>query len=144
MVQSNFATLLGVAPAALSRWFWAAFTDAYEWVELPNVVGMATYGDGGAIASKPYVSTGAYIQRMGDHCKACRYNPKEKTGDDACPFTVLYWDFLARHRARFAKHPRMSMMVRNLDRIDAETLAAVRRAAETFRASVELDTRSKP
>ncbi len=133
MVQGNFATLLGVDPAELSRWFWAGFTDAYEWVELPNVVGMATWGDGGAIASKPYVSTGAYIQRMGNHCASCRYDPKLRTGDAACPFTMLYWDFLARHRERFVNHPRMAMMVRNLDRIPEPELVQIRREAAVFR-----------
>lgn len=137
MVQSSFATLLGVEPAALSRWFWAAFTDAYEWVELPNVAGMGTFGDGGAIASKPYVSTGAYIKRMGNHCASCRYDPKQKSGADACPFTVLYWDFLARHRERFVKHPRMAMMVRNLDRLDESTLADVRESADALRSQIE-------
>jgi deoxyribodipyrimidine photolyase-related protein len=109
----------------LSRWFWAAFTDAYEWVELPNVVGMATWGDGGVIASKPYVSTGQYIQRMGTHCSSCRYDPKQRTGERACPFTLLYWDFLDRHRARFAQHPRMGMMVRNLERIPENELVQI-------------------
>jgi deoxyribodipyrimidine photolyase-related protein len=136
MVQGNFATLLGVNPAELSRWFWAGFTDAYEWVELPNVVGMATWGDGGAIASKPYVSTGAYIQRMGNHCASCRFDPKQRTGDTACPFTMLYWDFLARHRERFVNHPRMAMMVRNLDRIAEPELVQIRREASAFREAI--------
>ena len=144
MVQSNFATLLGVEPAALSRWYWAAFTDAYEWVELPNVAGMGTWGDGGVIASKPYVSTGQYIQRMGNHCASCRYDPKRRHGRDACPFTMLYWDFLARHRERFANHPRMAMMIRNLDRIADDELAAIRRDAAAFRDGLEYDTDFSP
>jgi deoxyribodipyrimidine photolyase-related protein len=144
MVQSNFATLLGVEPAALSRWYWAAFTDAYEWVELPNVAGMGTWGDGGVIASKPYVSTGQYIQRMGNHCASCRFDPKQRHGGDACPFTMLYWDFLARHRERFANHPRMAMMIRNLDRIADEELAAIRRDAAAFRDGLAYDTDFSP
>jgi deoxyribodipyrimidine photolyase-related protein len=139
MVQSNFATLLGVTPAALNRWFWSAFTDAYEWVTLPNVVGMATWGDGGVMASKPYVASGAYINRMSNYCATCRYDVKEKTGDNACPFNVLYWDFLARHRERFANHPRMAMMIRNLDRMPAPELVQIRRAAAVFRESLEYD-----
>lgn len=139
MVQSNFATLLGVEPAALSRWFWAGFTDAYEWVELPNVMGMSTFADGGQIASKPYVSTGAYIKRMGNHCASCRYHPEQRTGTNACPFTFLYWDFLARHRERFARHPRMAMMIRNLDRIPTEERAEIRAQADAFRQSVPYD-----
>ena len=139
MVQSNFATLLGVTPAALQRWFWAAFTDAYEWVTLPNVVGMATWGDGGVMASKPYVASGAYINRMSNYCGSCKYDVKKKTGDDACPFNVLYWDFMARHRERFEKHPRMAMMIRNLDRMNAGELVQIRRAATVFRDSLEYD-----
>ena len=139
MVQSNFATLLGTTPAALNRWFWAAFTDAYEWVTLPNVAGMATWGDGGVMASKPYVASGAYINRMSNFCGSCRYDVKARTGDDACPFNVLYWDFLARHRERFARHPRMAMMIRNLDRIDAPELVQIRRAATAFRESLVYD-----
>ena len=139
MVQSNFATLLGVTPAALSRWFWAGFTDGYEWVTLPNVVGMATWGDGGVMASKPYVSSGAYINRMSDYCGKCRYDVKKKTGDDACPFNILYWDFMARHRERFEKHPRMAMMIRNLDRMDQQDLVQIRRSASAFRDSLEYD-----
>ena len=139
MVQSNFATLLGVAPAALNRWFWAAFTDAYEWVTLPNVAGMATWGDGGVMASKPYVASGAYINRMSDYCGGCRYDVKAKSGADACPFNVLYWDFLARHRARFSNHPRMAMMIRNLDRIAEPELVQIRRAAAEFRNALDYD-----
>ena len=139
MVQSNFATLLGVVPAALNRWFWAAFTDAYEWVTLPNVVGMATFGDGGVMASKPYVASGSYINRMSNYCAGCRFDPKQRTGSDACPFNLLYWDFLARHRDRFANHPRMAMMIRNLDRIDADELVQIRRGAGVFRESLAYD-----
>ena len=139
MVQSNFATLLGVTPAALNRWFWAAFTDAYEWVTLPNVAGMATWGDGGVMASKPYVASGAYINRMSDYCGQCRYDVKTKTGANACPFNLLYWDFLARHRARFANHPRMAMMIRNLDRIPAPELVQLQREAAVFRESLDFD-----
>ena len=117
----------------------AAFTDAYEWVTLPNVVGMATWGDGGVMASKPYVASGAYINRMSNYCGDCRYDVKAKTGDDACPFNVLYWDFLARHREKFANHPRMAMMIRNLDRIPDSDLVQIRRSATVFRDSLEYD-----
>jgi deoxyribodipyrimidine photolyase-related protein len=139
MVQCNFATLLGVEPAALSRWYWAAFTDAYEWVELPNVAGMGTWGDGGTLASKPYVASGAYINRMSDYCGGCRYDVTRRTGEGACPFNVLYWDFLARHRDRFANHPRMAMMIRNLARIPDQELVQIRRDAAAFRSAVPFD-----
>lgn len=136
MVQGNIATLLGVTPEALSRWFWAAFTDAYEWVELPNVVGMATWGDGGVMASKPYVSSGAYINRMSNYCSRCSYDVTQRSGANACPVNVLYWDFLARHRERFVNHPRMAMMIRNLDRLPAGELVQLRREATAFRDQV--------
>ncbi len=139
MVQANFATLLGVTPAALNRWFWAAFTDAYEWVTLPNVIGMATWGDGGVMASKPYVASGAYINRMSNYCSSCRYDVKAKSGSNACPFNLLYWDFMARHRERFANHPRMAMMIRNLDRIPEQELVQLRRAAADFRDALVYD-----
>lgn len=139
MVQCNFATLLGVEPAALSRWFWSAFTDAYEWVELPNVAGMGTWGDGGTLASKPYVASGAYVARMSDYCPSCRYDVKQRTGPSACPMNLLYWDFLARHRERFVSHPRMSMMIRHVDRMPDAELVQIRRQAAEFRASLEYD-----
>ena len=144
MVQCNFATLLGVEPAALSRWYWSAFTDAYEWVELPNVMGMGTWGDGGVLASKPYIASGAYINRMSDYCASCRYDVTQRSGADACPVNVLYWDFLDRHRARFATHPRMSMMVRHVERIPEPELVRIRRSASEFRASLAYDAAFTP
>ena len=139
MVQCNFATLLGVEPAALSRWFWSAFTDAYEWVELPNVAGMGTWGDGGVLASKPYVASGAYINRMSNYCGKCAFDVKARSGPGACPMNVLYWDFLDRHRARFAAHPRMSMMIRHVERIAEPELVSIRRSASAFREALAYD-----
>ncbi len=144
MVQCNFATLLGVEPAALSRWYWSAFTDAYEWVELPNVAGMGTWGDGGALASKPYVASGAYIKRMSNYCGDCRYDVKQRTGPDACPMNVLYWDFLARHRDRFAKHPRMSMMIKHVTAMPETELVQIRSQATAFREGLEYDAAFAP
>ena len=108
-------------------------------VELPNVMGMGTWGDGGALASKPYVASGAYINRMSNYCAECRYDVKQRTGSDACPVNVLYWDFLDRHRDRFAAHPRMSMMIRHVERIDAAELVQIRTSAAAFRASMSFD-----
>ncbi len=137
MVQANFATLLGVRPAALNRWFWAAFADGAHWVTTPNVVGMATWGDGGRVASKPYVASGAYVRRMSDYCRGCAFDSTKRVGEDACPLNVLYWDFLARHRARFGGHPRMRYAVEHLDRIPAGELGEVRRRAGEIREGVE-------
>ena len=97
MVQGNFALLLGVRPTEIRDWFWATFLDAYDWVVTPNVIGMSQASDNGLTASKPYAASGAYIDRMSDYCKGCKYSPKLFGGDDACPFTTLYWDFLMRH-----------------------------------------------
>ncbi len=139
MVQCNFATLLGVEPAALSRWYWSAFTDAYEWVELPNVIGMGTFGDGGTLATKPYVSSGAYIKRMSNYCGQCQYDVNKRNGHDACPMNTLYWDFLAHHRERFATHPRMRMMLTHLDAMPAQELVTIRAQAAAFRESLTYD-----
>jgi len=133
MVLGNFALLYGVAPRKIEEWFLLVYADAYEWVELPNVHGMAIFADGGVMASKPYAASGAYISRMSDHCKTCRYDPKAKTGDDACPFTTLFWDFLSRNRPKLEAIPRMGMMYRNLDRLSDADRRAVRERAKALR-----------
>ena len=112
MVLSNIATLAGVQPRALADWFWFGYIDAYDWVVEPNVLGMATYGDGGQMTTKPYISGAAYIHRMSDYCEGCALDPKRATGRGACPITAMYWRFLERHQTRFADDPRMLMPVR--------------------------------
>jgi deoxyribodipyrimidine photolyase-related protein len=114
MVTGNFALLAGVDPHALHLWYLAVYADAYEWVELPNTLGMSQFADGGLLASKPYAASGAYIDRMSDYCGGCRYAVKAKSGPDACPFNRLYWPFLIRHAARLANNPRMAPMYRAL------------------------------
>ncbi|PYE83761.1 cryptochrome/photolyase family protein [Pseudoroseicyclus aestuarii] len=121
MVLGNFALLAGVQPAQVQDWFMGAFADAYEWVMSANVIGMSQWADGGIVASKPYVSAGAYIDRMSDYCAGCAYSPKVKTGPKACPFNLLYWHFLDRHRERFEKNPRMGMIYRGWDKRDEDT-----------------------
>jgi deoxyribodipyrimidine photolyase-related protein len=129
--------LLGVEPREVHAWYLAMFVDAVEWVEAPNVIGMSQFADGGLLASKPYVATGQYINRMSNYCGQCRYDPKEAVGESACPFTTLYWDFLDRHRDRFASHPRTALQWRNLARMDPERLGAIRRRAEQIRGDLE-------
>jgi deoxyribodipyrimidine photolyase-related protein len=107
--------------------------DAVEWVELPNTLGMSQYGDGGLMASKPYIASGKYIQRMSGYCARCPRNPAKATGEDACPFTTLYWDFLQRHESMLRANPRTVMQVRNLDRLSAEEKGEIRAAAERVR-----------
>ena len=120
MVTGNFALLAGIDPAQVHEWYLAVYADAFEWVEAPNTIGMSQFADGGVVASKPYVSSGAYINRMSDHCKSCHYSVSAKTGDTACPFNLLYWHFLDRHRDRFSNNPRMGNMYRTWDRMDAD------------------------
>ena len=112
MVLGNFALIAGINPQQLTQWMWHSFIDAAEWVMVPNVIGMSQYADGGMLATKPYASGGAYIDRMSDHCKGCAYDRKKRVGEDACPFTVLYWDFFLRHQVRFVKNPRVARQVR--------------------------------
>jgi deoxyribodipyrimidine photolyase-related protein len=103
-----------------------------EWVELPNVLGMSQYADGGVMASKPYAASGKYIDRMSNYCKGCRFDPAKSTGEDACPFTTLYWDFLMRHEILLAKNPRMVMQIRNLNRLSPADRKAIRAQARRF------------
>jgi deoxyribodipyrimidine photolyase-related protein len=117
MVLSNLANLYGIEPRALMNWMSENYIDAAEWVMVPNVMGMALWADGGRMATKPYVSGGAYISRMSDYCKECAFDPRKRTGSTACPFTTLYWDFMARHRSAMKANHRMSRAVANLDRL---------------------------
>ena len=137
MVLGNFAMLAGVRPQDVANWFLAVYIDAYEWVELPNVIGMSQHADGGRLATKPYAGGGAYINRMSDHCGGCRYDVKQKTGADACPFNALYWDFLARHERRFRRNRRMVQMYANWDRMTPAMRASYRESAAAFLDALE-------
>ena len=120
MVTGLYALLLGVDPKEVHAWYLGVYVDAVEWVELPNTLGMSQFADGGVMASKPYVASGKYIDRMSNHCKGCRFNPALATGETACPFTTLYWDYLNRHVDVLAKNPRMLMQLKNLNRLSPE------------------------
>ena len=134
MVTGLFSLLLGVRPQAVHEWYLAMYVDAVEWVELPNTLGMSQHGDGGLMASKPYVASGKYIERMSNYCEGCRFDPAKSTGDDACPFTTLYWDFLLRHEKFLAKNQRMAMQLKNLARLDAPKRQAIQQQATRCRA----------
>jgi deoxyribodipyrimidine photolyase-related protein len=136
MVLGLFAMLLGVRPYDVHRWHMSMFWDAIDWVSLPNTLGMSQHGDGGIVGTKPYAASGAYIDRMSDHCKSCRYDPKKATGDDACPFTTLYWTFLDRHRDRFRANGRMRQQYFNLDRKGPDDIKAIRRHADRLTAAL--------
>ncbi len=137
MVTGNLALLLGIKPDAINAWYLAVYADACEWVELPNTHGMAIWADGGVLGSKPYAASGAYINRMSDHCKSCRYKVSQKTGDDACPFNYLYWDFLMRNEATLRGNPRMGLVFKNLDKKDDDEKAALRASAAQFREGLQ-------
>ena len=137
MVTGLYALMLGVDPRQVHAWYLAVYVDAVEWVELPNTLGMSQYADGGVLGSKPYVATGKYIQRMSPHCSGCRYDPAQRSGERACPFTTLYWDFLLRHEALLARHPRMALQAKNAARLsDADRRAVRARAAAIRRGEV--------
>ena len=123
----------GEQPKQVHAWYLAVYVDAVEWVELPNTLGMSQYADGGVMGSKPYIATGKYIDRMSPHCKTCRYDPAQRSGDDACPFTTLYWDFLMRHAAMLTRNPRMALQVKNVARLSDEQKLAVSARAESIR-----------
>lgn len=133
MVTGLFALLFGVHPLQVHAWYLSVYVDAVEWVELPNTLGMSQYADGGLMASKPYAATGKYIQRMGGGCGTCRYNPAQRTGALACPFTTLYWDFLIRHAPMLRANARMALQVRNVDRLSQTEREAVIRQAGSLR-----------
>jgi deoxyribodipyrimidine photolyase-related protein len=138
MVTGLFSLLLGVRPREVHEWYLAVYVDAIEWVELPNTLGMSQHGDGGIMASKPYIASGKYIQRMSNYCAGCRYDPAKSTGPNACPFTTLYWDFLMQHEPRLKMNQRMSMQVRNVARLSEAEKAAIQKQAEQLREAYAL------
>ena len=141
MVTGNFALLAGIDPHPVHEWYLSVYADAYEWVEAPNVIGMSQFADGGVVASKPYVSSGAYIDRMSDYCGGCAYDVRVKTGQGACPFNLLYWHFLDRHRGRLEPLGRMRNAYRNWDRMDEARRDAVRAEAAAWLARMEAGER---
>jgi deoxyribodipyrimidine photolyase-related protein len=136
MVTGLYALLFGVDPRALHEWYLAVYVDAVEWVELPNTLGMSQFADGGVLASKPYIATGNYIKRMSNYCGACPFDPAKRTGPDACPFTTMYWDFLQRHEKILRSNPRMTLQVRNLEKLSPQEKKAIRKQAEVHRNEV--------
>ena len=137
MVTGNFALLAGVDPAQVHEWYLAVYIDALEWVEAPNVIGMSQFADGGLFASKPYVSSGAYINRMSDYCSGCRYRVDQRSGAGACPFNLLYWHFMDRHSDRLAANPRLAPILRGWAKRPEADRAAVLAQADAFLARLD-------
>lgn len=131
MVTGNFALLAGLDVKAVQEWYLAVYADAYEWVEMPNTLGMALYGDGGIVGSKPYAASGKYIDRMSTFCRSCRYDPKVSVGDAACPFNSLYWDFMARHEEKLRANQRLAYVYPTWDKMGADKQRALRQQAHT-------------
>lgn len=133
MILNNFALIAGISPQALQDWFHAAFIDGYHWVMQANVIGMGQYADGGLVASKPYAASANYVNTMSNYCKNCVYHPRKRTGENACPFNFMYWDFLDRHSDKLKHNPRMFQILRNLERLSPEELQQIRQQAEQWR-----------
>lgn len=136
MVTGLYALLLGVRPQEVHAWYLGVYVDAVEWVELPNTLGMSQYGDGGVMASKPYIASGKYIDRMSNYCKGCAFKPQDSVGEQACPMTTLYWDFLIRHQDWLERNPRMVMQVKNAKRLSDEARTQIQAQAQAHRNSV--------
>ena len=132
MITGNFALLAGLEPAAVEEWYLLVYADAYEWVELPNTHGMALFADGGVMASKPYAASGAYINRMSDYCRGCAFDHKAKSGERACPFNFLYWNFLIANRERLKSNPRMGLVYSNVKKLSETEREAIEEQARQF------------
>lgn len=132
MVLGNFALLIGADPKQVNEWYLLVYADAYEWVEMPNVTGMILFADGGVMASKPYIASGAYINKMSNYCQSCEYSVKEKNGKNACPFNYLYWDFLRRHKEKLSTNPRLGMPYRTLSKMTDEKVNIIASDAQHF------------
>jgi len=132
MVLSNFCTLAGIQPQQVLEWFMATYLDAYPWVMAPNLIGMGLYADGGRIGTKPYVSSANYINKMSDYCQDCGYDHKLRSGEQACPFNYLYWNFLIEQKSKLRSNPRMNLSLANLEKLDSQEKKAIQNQASLF------------
>ncbi len=144
MVTGNFALLAGLLPSAVCEWYLLVYADAYEWVELPNVLGMALFGDGGRMASKPYAASGRYINRMSNFCGRCRFNPNETVGETACPFNSLYWDFMDRNRAKLQGNARLFNVYASWNRMTGDKREAILKQAASFLRTLDVPGSARP
>jgi deoxyribodipyrimidine photolyase-related protein len=137
MIIGNFALLTQLHPDEVDAWYLGVYIDAIEWVELPNTRGMSQYADGGIIATKPYVSSGSYINKMSNYCSSCHYSVKDKFGEKACPFNSLYWNFLDDKKQYFANNQRMGMMLNMLKKMKPEELSKIKEKAMLIMENIE-------
>ncbi len=144
MVLGNIATLLDVSPRELTDWFWAAYTDAFDWVVEPNVLGMATFGAGDVMTTKPYVAGSAYVDKMSDYCRGCAFSPKKPAAEGGCPLTALYWDFLRRHEPRLKDIERLKLPLASMRKRSAEQHTADERVYQITRRTLQVGTRLTP
>lgn len=144
MVLNNFALISGISPQAIESWFHAAFVDAYDWVMQTNVIGMGQFADGGLLASKPYAASANYINTMSDYCRNCQYDRRDRTGENACPFNVFYWDFLARHQDKLKSQARLSYVQRNLAKMLPDELTVIHQMAEEWWKTEETKLKQLP
>ncbi len=142
IITGNYALLTGIDPKEVHHWYLAVYLDAFEWVELPNTLGMSQFADGGMLASKPYAASGAYVNRMSDYCRGCAYDVRQKTGPKACPLNALYWDFLDRNRATLGGNPRLAMPYRTWDKMAAADQQAIRASAAAHLARLDAEAAS--
>jgi deoxyribodipyrimidine photolyase-related protein len=139
MVTGNFALLAGIDPGAINAWYLGVYADAYEWVEAPNTHGMAIFADGGIMATKPYAASGSYINKMSNYCKRCAYKVSKKTGEGACPFNYLYWNFLIENREQLRGNHRLAMIYKTLDRMDENKVETIQSDSRRFLKSIGLE-----
>ncbi len=138
MITGNFALISGVHPRAVSDWYLGMYVDAVDWVTLPNTLGMVMHADGGVVGTKPYAASGQYVKRMSNYCAGCRYDPSKRSGPDACPMTVFYWDFIDRTKQTFRGNPRMRLPLTHLERMSRDERKAVRRSADSLRGDFDI------
>lgn len=137
MVLGNFALIAGLSPQEVNEWYMIVYADAYQWVELPNVTGMILFADGGVLGSKPYAAGGAYINKMSNYCKGCKYKVSKKNGPEACPFNYLYWNFFLDNQEVLEGNPRLNMAYNMIKKMDDEKKKAIKDDSKRFFKALE-------
>ena len=137
MIVGNFSLLAGIHPRKLHEWYLGIYIDAFEWVEMPNTLGMSQFADGGQLASKPYVSTANYINKMSNYCEGCHYSKNERLGEKACPFNSLYWNFFITNTSKLEKNPRLAIVNKQIRGMDINTIEDIKSQAKKHIQNIE-------